>query len=113
LQKEIKESDLELFKNTPQIRFYGEHLTDFSETAALMMNLDLIVSTCTSIPHLSAALGKPTWLLLAYTPDWRWLLNRKDTPWYPTMLLFRQERAGDWYGVINHVKKELKSYFHA
>jgi len=113
LQKEIKESDLELFKKTPQIRFYGEDLTDFSETAALMTNLDLIISTCTSIPHLSAALGKPTWLLLAHTPDWRWLLDRDDTPWYPTMRLFRQEHSGNWSGVIQHVKSELRAYLQA
>jgi hypothetical protein len=69
-------------------------LTDFSETAALLLNLDLIITVDTSVAHLAGALGRPIWVLLPFAPDWRWMLDRADSPWYPTMRLFRQTPAG-------------------
>ena len=75
-------------------------LHDFSDTAALIENLDLVISIDTSVAHLAGALGKPVWTLLPFVPDWRWLLNRDDSPWYPTMKLFRQPSLGDWESVI-------------
>jgi tetratricopeptide (TPR) repeat protein len=82
-------------------------LVDFAETAGAIMNLDLVVTVDTAVAHLAGALAKPVWLLLPFVPDWRWLLNRDDSPWYPTMRLFRQHAYGDWDGVISRVKREL------
>lgn len=83
------------------------HLTDFSETAALMSCLDLVITVDTSIAHLAGTMGCPTWIMLDHTPDFRWLLDRDDNPWYPTVRLFRQTTAGDYAGVINRVRAEL------
>ncbi len=86
---------------------FGPQLTRFAETAAIVAHLDLVITVDTSLAHLAGALGKPVWTLLPYAPDWRWLLGRDDTPWYPTMRLFRQETAGDWRSVIERVRDEL------
>jgi Tfp pilus assembly protein PilF len=97
-------------KNPPKdMKFidYTEEIIDFSDTAALMMNLDLIISVDTSVVHLAGAIGKPVWALLPFVPDWRWMLNREDSPWYPIMRLFRQPSLGDWESVIAEVKTEL------
>ena len=84
-------------------------VTDFAETAALISNLDLVISVDTAVVHLAGAMGKPIWTLLPFVSDWRWLLNREDSPWYPTMRLFRQERLGDWLGVFARVAEALQS----
>ena len=84
-----------------------DRLEDFSDTAALIANLDLIISVDTAVAHLGAALGKPVWTLLPFVPEWRWLVGRCDSPWYPTMRLFRQQSPGDWSGVIDRVREEL------
>jgi len=78
----------------------SSQLTDFAETAAVMVNLDLVISIDTSVAHLAGALGRPVWTLLSFVPDWRWLVEREDSPWYPTMRLFRQPARGDWESVI-------------
>jgi Flp pilus assembly protein TadD len=85
-------------------------LTDFAETAALIENLDLVISVDTGVAHLAGAMGKPVWLLVPFPPDWRWLLDRADSPWYPTIRLFRQETPGDWDGVIRRVAAELSRH---
>ena len=82
-------------------------LIDFSQTAALIENLDLVICVDTSVAHLAAALGKPTWILVAARPDWRWLLHRDDSPWYPTVRLFRQQRLGDWRDAIGRAAYAL------
>ena len=110
LQKEIKDSDRETLEASPHISFTGNRLNDFSDTAALIDSVDLVISTCTSVPHLSCALGKPTWLVLAHVPDWRWLLDRKDSPWYPTVKLYRQDKAGQWGTVLGRIKQDLTDY---
>jgi len=74
-----------------------------------MANLDLIISCDTSIPHLAGALGRPVWVALNHVPDWRWLLDRDDSPWYPTARLFRQTRRGDWSSVFAQIERELSS----
>ena len=84
-------------------------IRDFGDTAALISQLDLVISVDTSVAHLCGALGKPVWLLLPMAGDWRWLLERDDSPWYPTMRLFRQERQGEWGGVIGRVRAELEA----
>jgi tetratricopeptide (TPR) repeat protein len=80
----------------------------FVDTAAIMMNLDLVITSDTSIPHLAGALGVPVWLALRFAADWRWLLNRSDSPWYPTMRLFRQKAPGDWTGVFEEMQTVLR-----
>jgi ADP-heptose:LPS heptosyltransferase len=84
------------------------HLNDFADTAAALANLDLLVTVDTAVAHLAGALGKPVWILLTHNPDWRWLLEREDSPWYPTARLFRQSVAGDWASVIDRVHYELR-----
>lgn len=86
------------------------HLTDFAETAAALANLDLLISVDTAPVHLAGALGKPTWLLLPYVPDWRWMRERTDTPWYPSMRLFRQPEAGRWDAVLMRMTKVLADW---
>ena len=83
-------------------------LSDFADTAAVLANLDLVISVDTAVAHLAGALGKPVWILLTHAPDWRWLLNREDSPWYPTARLFRQPAPGDWSAVIAQVANELE-----
>jgi len=87
----------------------GGELRDFADTAAVVSLLDLVVSADTAIVHLAGALGRPVWVLLPYLPDFRWLLGREDSPWYPTARLFRQPRFGDWESVLARVKDELES----
>jgi len=88
---------------------WTDDLSDFADTAALLANLDLVITVDTAVAHLAGAMGKPVWLLLPFSPDWRWMLNRNDTPWYPTMRLFRQPSPGDWESVINRVIQQLKA----
>jgi hypothetical protein len=85
-------------------------LNDFTETAGLIHELDLVITVDTGVAHLAGAMGKPVWLLLPFTPDWRWMLGREDSPWYPTMRLFRQPAPKDWGSVIEHVKLELRKF---
>jgi hypothetical protein len=79
----------------------------FLDTAAVMMNLDLVITSDTSIAHLAGALGRPVWVALRWVPDWRWMLERADSPWYPTMRLFRQSRDGDWAAVFAAMAQAL------
>ena len=88
---------------------WSNDLTDFRQTAALIENLDLIISVDTSVAHLAGAMGKPTWLLLKTVPDWRWMQNRPDSPWYPTMRLFRQSTRGDWCAPVKEVVEALRA----
>lgn len=109
LQKEIRSTDAPAFLERTDIFDAGPHLSDFSETAALISCLDLIISVDTSVVHLAGALGKPTWVLLPYTPDYRWLLGREDSPWYPTVRLFRQSESREYGSVIDRVRRALGS----
>ncbi|MDR2212461.1 MAG: hypothetical protein LBE21_02395, partial [Pseudomonadales bacterium] len=85
-------------------------ISDFGDTAAAIEQCDLVISVDTAVAHLAGALGKPLWLLLPFIADWRWLLDRNDSPWYPTARLFRQRRRGDWDGVIAKVAEELLAW---
>ena len=107
LQKEVRDWDVPALKDTSRIQHFGEKLTSFSDTAALCELMDLVISVDTSVAHLSAALGQPTWVLLPFVPDWRWMLNRQDSPWYPTMRLYRQAAQGDWSQVLVDVARDL------
>ena len=84
-------------------------MTDYAETAALVANLDLVVTADTSVAHLAGALGKPVWILLPHAPDWRWLLQRSDSPWYQSARLFRQPTAGDWSSVVAQIARALEN----
>ena len=90
----------------------GEAFDDFSDTAAAIACLDLVISIDTAVAHLAGAMGKPVWVLLKSTPDWRWLMDREDSPWYPTMRLFRQTRYGEWEYPVRCVVRELKRMVH-
>ncbi len=85
-------------------------LEDFADTAALMDRLDLVITVDSAPAHLGGSLGRPTWLLLAFTPYWMWLLDREDSPWYPSVRLFRQPRRGDWDAVFARIAEELQRF---
>jgi Glycosyltransferase family 9 (heptosyltransferase) len=85
------------------------YLNDFAETAAALVNLDLLITVDTAVAHLAGALGKPVWIFTTHNPDWRWLLDREDSPWYPTARLFRQGVAGEWSSAIERVQHELRA----
>jgi ADP-heptose:LPS heptosyltransferase len=85
----------------------------FMDTAAIMRNLDLVITSDTATAHLAGALGVPVWVALPSTPDWRWLIGRDDSPWYPTMRLFRQTRLDEWGTVFERIAAELQSMLEA
>ena len=107
LQKEARPNDKATMLERADIIDLSAHLTDFSETAVLISCLDLVITVDTSVAHVAGALGCPTWVLLPYTPDWRWLLDRDDNPWYPTVRLFRQTETRDYASVLERVRAEL------
>jgi len=109
LQTEVRSSD-EADLAASGIRDLRHELKDFRDTAALIGCLDLVISVDTAVAHLTGAMGRPVWILLPRVPDWRWMLDRDDSPWYPTASLFRQARAGDWSCVISSVVEALKSF---
>jgi hypothetical protein len=111
LQKDVREADREVLKANTGIRDFGNELKDFADTAALISLLDLVITVDTAPAHLAGALGKPVWILLPFSADWRWLLDREDSPWYPTARLFRQQAHGDWEYVVRRVAQELRVSF--
>lgn len=108
LQKDIREADGSVLGSIG-ITDIKDEIGDFADTAALISALDLVISVDTSVAHLAGALGKPIWLLLPFAPDFRWFLDRQDSPWYPTMRLFRQHRPGDWDSVIASIGAALQT----
>jgi len=110
LQTEVRAADAPALNQRADIRQWSAQLDSFADTGALIAQLDLVIAVDTSVAHLAAALGKPVWLLLPFSPDWRWLVDRDDTPWYPTMQLFRQRATGDWPSVLQRVDAALKAF---
>jgi tetratricopeptide (TPR) repeat protein len=108
LQKELRDGDETILDAHPHIARLDREVSDFSDTAALMMSLDLIISSDTAVANLAGALGRKVWVLLPFLPDWRWSLAGDSTPWYPTATLFRQQKPGDWSSVIDRATEELK-----
>ncbi|WP_431661768.1 FkbM family methyltransferase [Pantanalinema rosaneae] len=108
LQKDCPEADRPLLTSHERVYDLSEQLEDFGDTAAAIAQLDLVISVDTAVAHLAGALGKPVWTLLSYVADWRWLRDRTDTPWYPTMRLFRQPQPGDWQTVFQQVATTLQ-----
>lgn len=111
LQKELREVDRQVLQGQGEISYFGDELVDFADTAALCMQMDLVISVDTSVAHLAGALGRPTWVMLPVHPDWRWLLGRSDSPWYPGVRLYRQSSVGDWSAVFDSVRADLLSAF--
>jgi Flp pilus assembly protein TadD len=111
LQKEFRKEDELFVRQHSNIRVFSERLRDFADTAALIETLDLVITVDTSVAHLAGALGKPVWVLLPFAPDFRWLLEREDSPWYPTARLFRQSQFGQWAPVLAEVRKALAARF--
>ena len=107
LQKDIRESNLKTLKRSSMIDNLIDKNVSMDDTAAIIENLDIVISVDTSVAHLSASMGKPTWILLPFVPDWRWLLNRNDSPWYKSVKLFRQEKRGNWELVFKDLNKKL------
>ena len=107
LQKELPDGEVALLQSTGVPSFLGERLADLADTAAVIALLDLVITIDTSIAHVAGALGKPMWVLLPFSADWRWLRDRSDSPWYPTARLFRQPAPGDWPSVVRRVAEAL------
>jgi hypothetical protein len=110
IQRELRGEDAEPLARTPRLMHIGDALDDFEDTAAVAALVDVVISVDTSVVHLAGALGRPTWILLPFCPDWRWLLDRDDSPWYPTAQFFRQPTPGDWDSVIARVKDALSEF---
>ena len=108
LQKDLRRGDKEILDVNPRIRRLDQEIIDFEDTAAILMSLDLVISVDTSVVNLAGALGRPCFVLLPTSPDWRWLLDRGDSPWYPTAKLLRQTSKDDWSAVIHQVCIELE-----
>jgi hypothetical protein len=104
----MSEADRLTLAAQDRVRFFGDQLVDFTDTAALCDLMDLVITVDTSVAHLAAALGKTTWIMLPFVPDWRWLLDRTDSLWYPSVQLYRQRIDGDWNSLIAEVGSDLE-----
>ncbi len=109
LQAGPRVGDLAKVAHPALVRDLSPYLKDFADTAGVVMNLDLVICADTAVAHLTAALGKPVWVLTPFSPDWRWMIGREDTPWYPTMRLFRQSEPGRWDDVMRRIVTELSA----
>jgi hypothetical protein len=110
LQRDVRADDAQLLQERSDILHFNGDLRTFSDTAALISHLDLVITVDTSVAHLAGALGRPVWILLPFIPDWRWLLDRSDSPWYPTARLFRQAASREWQGVISRIHDQLHDW---
>jgi lipoprotein NlpI len=107
LQKDIRPEDHPILQSLRQLHCHQDELKDFADTAALIQEMDLVISVCTSVAHLAGALGHKAWVLLPYSADYRWMLNEKDSPWYPTIELIRSNKIADWSEVVHQVRMKL------
>ena len=110
LQPDVRSADAATLAALPWLVNLGDAFADFADTAAVVAQLDLVIAVDTAVAHLAAALGRPTWLMLPQPPEWRWMLGRDDSPWYPTIRLFRQHSPGDWAGVVARVREALATF---
>jgi len=110
LQNQIRDADREALAQLPMLQYFGDAIEDFEDTAALATICDLVISVCTSTAHLAGGLGRPLWVLLAYVPDWRWMLHRGDSPWYPSARLFRQMKLARWDELLVDVEQQLERF---
>jgi tetratricopeptide (TPR) repeat protein len=107
VQRELSDADVATLAGIPRITAVGAELRDFDDTAAVLGLADLVIAVDTAVAHLAAAMGRPTWILLPFSPDWRWMLGRDDSPWYPTARLYRQPAPGDWDSVVAQVRADV------
>lgn len=107
LQKDIRPEDKPTLESLAQLHCHQDELQDFADTAAIIQEMDLVISVCTSVAHLAGALGHQTWVLLPYSADYRWMTNENDSPWYPSVQLIRSEKIGDWSEVISQLTARL------
>lgn len=107
LQVEYREHDLALLARHPEIRQHQHELSDFADTAALIACMDMVITVDTGVAHVAGAMGRPVWIMLPFAADYRWLLDRSDSPWYPTARLFQQSERGNWQGVVAEVASTL------
>ena len=107
IQKEIRDSDLNFLNSHPEIQFLGNEINTFDDSANILNEMDLIITIDTSLAHLAGALGRPTYLLLSWAPDWRWLLDCETSPWYPSLKLVRQSTIASWEGVVDSIICQL------
>ena len=110
LQKNVRSGDEAVLRERSDILHLGPELQSFVDTAALIEQLDLVISVDTSVAHLAGALARPVWILLPFVPDWRWLLDREDSPWYPTARLFRQSQTREWHSVVDEMRRALTKF---
>jgi tetratricopeptide (TPR) repeat protein len=110
IQRDIRDADRQAMAGFPDLADHGSVLSDFAQTAALLASMDLIVTVDTAVAHLAGALNIPAWVMLAHSADWRWMQNRDDSPWYPSLRLFRQKQRGGWHGVIEQVAANLDQW---
>jgi Flp pilus assembly protein TadD len=108
LQKERGEEELTQVKEAAPIVALGPDIKDYDDTAAILAQLDLLITADTSVAHLAGALGVPCWVMIPFVPDWRWGVSGNGTPWYPSLRLFRQEKRGDWAGVAENIRQALR-----
>jgi len=109
LQRDMRPGDAAVLAQRPDLVHVGQRLSTFADTAAILESLDLVISVDTSVVHLAGAMAKPVWALIPLVPDWRWMLGRRDSPWYPTLRLYRQPHRGDWDSVIAEVREHLRA----
>ena len=111
IQKDVSNADGSLLASRADVRHVGSQLENFADTAALIELMDVVVTVDTSVAHLAGAMGKPVWILLPFNPDWRWLLDREDSVWYPSARLFRQPAMGDWASAVRRLREALEREF--
>ena len=109
LQKDLREGDASVLQSRPDLRHFGAQLQSFEDTAALCELMDAVISVDTSVAHLAGALGRPVFILLPFNPEWRWMLDGSDSPWYASARLFRQQARGDWSGCLTQVTQALQA----
>jgi ADP-heptose:LPS heptosyltransferase len=104
-------TDREGLSTVAALRVFDEEIADFEDTAALIAEMDLIITVDTSLAHLAGSMGQECWVMLPFNPDWRWLLDRQDSPWYASVRLFRQKHIADWAGVLDDMRTALHARF--
>jgi tetratricopeptide (TPR) repeat protein len=110
IQRDLRDGDAELLARESRVTQIGGELADFSDTAAVIAVADLVITVDTSVAHLAGAMGRPVWILVPFSPDWRWTLSGESSRWYPTARLFRQPSLGDWDSVIDRLRRELQGF---